>query len=329
MTTLSPTEPAPVGKLMPEPEGGRRGSSLRRSRRRLIIGLITPAVVLMLLVHLLPMLGGVYLSFKNLNIFTFRQLFDAPWAGFDNYRSILFDTDNPLRSGFTGAVQNTIVYTFWTVVGTLGGGLAVALLLNRPMRGIKVIRALMLTPWIVPSFVVAVLWQYMWQSDIGIINKVLVDYTGILSERPIWLIGENSLWAIIIPSIWRGLPFAMLIFLAGLQAMPQELHEAASIDGAGPFKRFRYITLPLLRPLIAVQLLFNVIYAVYQFAIPVIMLGSSPGPDADLLMTLIVRQSFSNNLFGIGAAVSTLLMLVMAIWVLVWYAAFRRDLEVR
>ena len=328
MTTLSPTEPAPVGKLMPEPPKGRRGSSLRRSRRRLIIGLITPAVILMLLVHLLPMVGGVYLSFKNLNVFTFRQLFDAPWNGFENYRSILFDTDNPLRSGFTGAVQNTIVYTFWTVLGTLVGGMLLALLLNRPMRGIKVVRALMLTPWIVPSFVVAVLWQYMWQSDIGIINKVLVDYTGILSDRPIWLIGENSLWAIIIPSIWRGLPFAMLIFLAGLQAMPQELHEAAAIDGAGPFKRFRYITLPLLRPLIAVQLLFGVIYSTYQFAIPYVMFGNNPGPDADLMMTLIVRQSFSNNLFGYGSAVSVLLMLAMLVWVAIWYRAFKRDLEV-
>jgi multiple sugar transport system permease protein len=328
MTTLSPTEPAPVGKLMPEPPEGRRHSSLHRSRRRLIIGLITPAVILMLLVHLLPMVGGVYLSFKNLNVFTFRQLFDAPWNGLENYRSILFDTDNPLRSGFTGAVQNTIVYTFWTVLGTLVGGMAVALLLNRPMRGVKVARALMLTPWIVPSFVVAVLWQYMFQSDIGIINKVLVDYTGILNERPIWLIGDNSLWAIIIPSIWRGLPFAMLIFLAGLQAMPQELHEAAAIDGAGPFKRFRYITLPLLRPLIAVQLLFGVIYSTYQFAIPYVMFGNNPGPDADLMMTLIVRQSFSNNLFGYGSAVSVLLMLAMLVWVAIWYRAFKRDLEV-
>ena len=92
----------------------------------------------MVLVHLLPMLGGFYLSFKNLNTFTFRQLFGAPWTGLDNYRSILFDADNPLHSGFTGAVQNTVLYTFWTVLGTLGGGLAVALLLNRQMRGIKV-----------------------------------------------------------------------------------------------------------------------------------------------------------------------------------------------
>jgi multiple sugar transport system permease protein len=135
------------------------------------------------------------------------------------------------------------------------------------------------------------------------------------------------MWAIIIPSVWRGLPFAMLIFLAGLQAMPQELHEAAAIDGAGPFRRFRYITRPLLRPLIAVQLLFSVIYAAYQFAIPVILLGSNPGPDADLMMTLIVRQSFSNNLFGIGAAASSLLTIVMLVWVAAWWLSFRRDME--
>ena len=327
MTTITPTEPAPVGKLVAEPPRRRR-SSLKRSRRRLIIGLVAPAVAFMVLVHLLPMLGGVYLSFKNINVFTFSRLFNAPWAGLHNYETILFDADNPLRSGLTGAVKNTAIYTFWVVAGTLGGGMAVALLMNRPMRGIKVIRTLMLTPWIVPSFVVAVLWQYMWQSDIGIINKVLVDYTGLLSHRPVWLMGDNSLWAIIIPSIWRGLPLAILIFLAGLQAQPQELHEAAAIDGAGPWRRFRYITLPLIRPLIGVQLLFGVIYAAYQYAIPTVMFGTNPGPDADLMMTFIVRQSFSNSLYGLGAAASTMLMLAMLLWVAVWYRVFRRDLEV-
>ncbi len=321
---LSPTEPT-TAKVVGS-GGPSRGGSLQRSRRRFIAALVAPAIVFMLIVHLLPAIGGFYLSFKNLNLFTFRQLFNAPWIGFGNYEKILFE-DNPLRSGFTTAVGNTAVYTFWTVLGTLVGGMLAALLFNRDMRGIKVARALMLTPWIVPSFVVAVLWQYMWQSDIGIVNKILVDYTGILNERPIWLIGPNSLWAIIIPSIWRGLPFAFLIFLAGLQAMPKELHEAAAIDGAGPFKRFRYITLPLLRPLIAVQLLFGVIYSTYQFSIPYVMFGSNPGPDADLMMTLIVRQSFSNNLFGFGSAVSVLLMMAMFVWVAIWYRAFKRDLE--
>jgi multiple sugar transport system permease protein len=326
-TQISPPEPASSIEVIAEPRR-RRPATLRRSRARLVALLITPALVLMLLVHFGPMAGGVWLSLKNLNTFTFAQLFDAPWAGLENYRAILFDPGNPLRSGFLGAVQNTAVYTFWTVLGTLGGGLAVALLLNRKMRGQRLVRTLMLTPWIVPSFVVAVVWQFMWQSDVGIINKVLVDYTGLLNDRPVWLLGENSLWAIIIPSIWRGLPFAMLIFLAGLQAMPRELYEAAAIDGAGPWRRFRHITLPLLRPLIAVLLLFSVIYCTYQFTVPVVMLGTNPGPDADLMMTLIVRQSFSNNLFGFGSAASVLLMLAMLVWVAVWYRAFRRDLEV-
>jgi multiple sugar transport system permease protein len=331
---------APIATRPPQPldsqpvegtlriERPRRRRRLRPSRTRVAYAMIAPAVVFMVLVHLLPTAGGLLLSLKNLNTFTFSQLFGAPWAGLDNYAAILFEAGNPLRTGFLGAVQNTAVYTFWVLAGTLVGGMALALLLNRKMRGQKVVRTLMLTPWIVPSFVVAVLWGFMWQSDVGVINKLLVDWSGVLSERPVWLIGDNSLWAIIVPSIWRGLPFCMLIFLAGLQALPKELYEAAALDGAGAWRRFRHITLPLMRPLIAVQLLFGFIYATYQFAIPYVMLGTNPGPDADLMMTLIVRQSFQNNLFGFGAAASTLLMLAMLIWVAIWWRTFRRDLEV-
>jgi multiple sugar transport system permease protein len=318
---------AAVADTPPAPQAPRRprtGVAARR-RQRFAYWLITPAVIFMVLVHLLPTAAGTFLSFLDLNTFTFHQLFGAPWLGLENYNSILFDTSNPLHSGFTNAASNTAFYTAWVVGGTLVGGLGIALLLNRKFPGQRLVRTLMLAPWVVPSFVVAVLWQFMWQRDAGIVNKILVDYTGIVHDRPTWLLGENSMWAIIIPSIWRGIPFAMLIFLAGLQAIPREVHEAAAIDGAGPWQRFRHITLPLLRPLIAIQLLFGVIYSAYQFAIPYIMLGDNPGPSADLLMTLIRRQAFSNNLFGYGAAVSTLLMLAMLVWVLIWYRAFRRD----
>jgi multiple sugar transport system permease protein len=307
------------------PEKRPRMTLTARRKERFAFWLIAPALAFMVLVHLLPTAAGVFLSFLDLNTFTFQQLFGAPWAGLSNYDSILFDSANPLHSGFTNAASNTLFYTAVVVGGTLAGGLGIALLLNRTFPGQRVVRTLMLTPWVVPSFVVAVLWQFMWQRDAGIVNKVLVDYTGILSERPTWLLGENTMWAIIVPSIWRGIPFAMLIFLAGLQAIPRELNEAAALDGAGPWRRFRFITLPLLRPLFAIQLLFGVIYSAYQFTIPFVMLGSSPGSSADLMMTLIVRQSFSNNLFGYGAAVSTLLMLAMTVWVAIWYVTFRRD----
>jgi multiple sugar transport system permease protein len=312
--------PAPTGRAA-RPQR----AAARDRRARFAYWLIAPALAFMLLVHLVPTAAGTFLSFLDLNTFTFQQLFGAPWTGLGNYDSILFDEANPLHSGFTNAATNTAFYTALVVGGTLAGGLAIALLLNRSFPGQRVARTLMLTPWVVPSFVVAVLWEFMWQRDAGIVNKVLVDYTGVLDERPTWLLGENTMWAIVLPSIWRGIPFAMLIFLAGLQAIPRDLHEAAALDGAGPWRRFRHITLPLLRPLVAIQLLFGVIYSAYQFTIPYVMLGSNPGPSADLLMTLVMRQSFSNNLFGYGAAVSTLLMLGMLVWVALWYRTFRRD----
>ena len=282
----------------------------------------------MVLVHLIPTVAGVYVSFLRLNTFTLPQLFGAPWVGFGNYHAILFDSSSPLHDGFTTAARNTVFYTALTVAGTVGGGLGIALLLNRSFPGRRVVRTLMLTPWVVPSFVTATLWQFMWLRDAGLINKVLVDYTHLLHNHPSWLLGPNSFWAIVIPSIWRGLPLPMLIFLAGLQAIPDEVEEAARMDGARAWARFRHITLPLLRPLFGIQLLIGVIYAAYQFTIPYVMLGSDPGPHADLLMTLIIRQSFNNSLFGYGAAASTLLMLAMSLWVAVWYAGFRRDLEV-
>jgi multiple sugar transport system permease protein len=318
---MTKTLKKPVARPVAPP----KARSAARGRERFAYWLIAPALTFMVLVHLIPTAAGSFLSFLDLNTFTFQQLFGAPWVGLNNYDSILFDSANPLHSGFTNAASNTLFYTVVVVAGTLSGGLGIALLMNRAFPGQRVVRTLMLTPWVVPSFVVAVLWEFMWQRDAGIVNKVLVDYTGILSERPTWLLGENTMWAIIVPSIWRGIPFAMLIFLAGLQAIPRELNEAAALDGAGTWRRFRYITLPLLRPLLAIQLLFGVIYSAYQFTIPFVMLGSNPGPSADLMMTLVMRQSFSNNLFGYGAAVSTLLMLAMLVWVGIWYATFRRD----
>jgi multiple sugar transport system permease protein len=326
--TTEPTEPTELRLDEPvedQPVRPRRVPKLERTR--LPYALVAPAALFMLLIHILPMGGGLVLSLKNLNTFTFAQLFGAPSIGLENYDTILFDADNSLRVGFAGALQNTIVYTGWTVGLTLAVGLGIALLLNRQMRGQRIVRTLMLTPWIVPSFVVGILWQFMWRSDVGIVNDILVDWTHLLDERPVWLNGPNSIWALIVPSVWRGIPLAMLLFLAGLQAIPQDLHEAAAIDGAGPLRQFRYVTFPLLRPLFAVQLLFGVIYSSYQFALPWVMMGSNPGPDADLLMTLVVRQSFSNKLVGFGAAASTLMMLGMLVWVGIWYAMFRRDLE--
>src|ERR1700742_3740887 len=134
---------APQTTLDPPSEARPPRRTAQRARTRLAYWLIAPALTFMVLIHLVPTAAGFALSFKKLNIFTFSQLFGAPWNGLENYRSILFDSSNPLHDGFFGAVENTAVYAFWTVGLTLTGGLALALLLNRPMRGQKVVRTLM------------------------------------------------------------------------------------------------------------------------------------------------------------------------------------------
>jgi multiple sugar transport system permease protein len=306
-----------------------RTRSRTRRRRRgdwFAYALIAPAALFMLVVHVIPTAAGIYMSLLQLDLFHFSQLFHAPFIWLDNYRDIVLDAENPIRPDLWNATRNTFFFTVYTVGLTLVLAMVLALLLNREFRGRRVLRTLMLAPWVVPSFVVAILWQFMWQSDAGIVNKILVDYTHLLDDRPVWLLGPHSLWAIVVPAIWRGMPFVTLVFLAGLQAIPRELHEAAEIDGANAWQRFRDLTVPLLRPLIAIQLLFGVIYSAYQFALPYVMMGTNPGKYADLLFTLVVRQSFTNNSFGYGAAISTLLMLAMFVWVVIWYRAFRRDL---
>jgi len=291
--------------------------------------LLLPAVLLMFAVNLTPIVQGLYMSLLKLNQFTLSQYLDAPFIGLDNYRHVLFDADNPLRAGLGHALRNTALYTLTVSLLAIGIGLGVALLMNRDFPGKGIARTLLLLPWIVPSYVVGTLWGFMWQRDVGIVNVVLVDWLHLVSERPFWLLGSNSFWAIVIPTVWRAWPVMMLIFLAALQAIPEDQYEAATIDGVGRWKQFLHITLPILKPVIVIQLMFQIIDNVYSYNIVSMMFGNGagyPGEWADLLMPLLTRQSFSYWLFGQGAAVSFVTMLLMLLFVGVWLRMFRRSM---
>ncbi|MBY0574970.1 MAG: sugar ABC transporter permease, partial [Undibacterium sp.] len=206
-------------------------------------------------------------------------------------------------------------------------GLLVAVLLNRDFPGRNIARTLLLLPWIVPSYVVGTLWGFMWQRDVGIINVILVDWLHLMDEKPFWLLGENTFWAIVIPTIWRSWPVLMLIFLAALQTVPEDPYEAASLDGVSKIKQFFHITLPILKPVIVIQFMFQIIDNVYSYNIVSMMFGGGyPGEWGDLLMPLLTRQSFSYWLFGQGAAVSFIMMAFMLLFVGIWMRSFKRSL---
>ena len=291
--------------------------------------LLMPAIVMMLIVNVVPIVQGLYMSLLKLNQHTLNQYLDAPFIGLENYRKVIFEEHSPIRAGLSFALRNTLLYTLMVSVLAIVIGLAVAMLLNRDFPGKSIARTLLLLPWIIPSYVVGTLWGFMWQRDVGIINVVLCDWLHLLNERPFWLLGSNSFWAIVIPTVWRAWPVMMLIFLAALQAIPEDQYEAATIDGVGKWKQFVHITLPLLKPVIVIQFMFQIIDNVYSYNIVSMMFGNGaghPGEWADLLMPLLTRQSFSYWLFGQGAAVSFIMMLIMLIFVAIWMKSFKRSM---
>ncbi len=290
---------------------------------------ILPTFLFMILVHIFPMLQGIWMSFLKLNQFTLSKFLKAPFIGLSNYVDLLVNESNPVRQGLGYALRNTAIYSVVVTISVMVIGLLVAILLNRDFPGRGIARAAMLLPWVVPSYVVGVLWGFMWQKD-GIINYILVDILHLMAEKPFWLIGQNTIWAIIIPTVWRSWPFLMVIFLAGLQTIPEDLYEASKMDGAGRLRQFFSITLPMLKPIIAVQLLFQIINNVYSYNIVAMMFGNGsgyPGKWGDLLMTALQRQTFGYWSFGVGAAASFLLMAAMLIIVGVWYRIFRSELR--
>lgn len=294
--------------------------------------LVLPAFLFMVLIHFVPMVQGIWMSFLKLNQFTLNKFLSAPFVGLKNYKDILFEPQNPLHAGLIFAVRNTAIYTVIVTFLVMFLGIAVALLLNRNFKGRGIARTAMLLPWIVPSYVVGILWGFMWQKDNGVINYLLVNVFHILDEKPFWLLGHNTLIAIIIPTIWRSWPFLMVVFLAALQVIPDEIYEAAKIDGASAWKRFWHVTFPLLKPVIAIQMLFQLIANVYSYNIVATMFGNGagyPGEWGDLLLTLLSRQSFSYWMFGPGAAASVLLMVSMLIVVGIWYRSFKSELMIQ
>ena len=308
----------------------KKGLFHEMKKNSLAYGLIAPALLAMFIIHLIPIVSGLYMSFLKLNQFTLKKFLNAPFIGLDNYKAILFDTSSTMRSGFMDALRNTAIFSVACSILVISIGMLLAVLLNRKFRFRGLARTLLMTPWVVPSFVVGLLWGFMWQQD-GIINRILVNVLHIFPEGPFWLTGPKVMIAIMIPTIWRTVPFVMLMLLAGLQQIPEDYYEAAQIDGANAWQKFQHITLPLLRPVLSIQILNGIISYVYSFNIVAMMFGHGagfPGKYGDLLMTNINRNSFQIWQFGPGAAATVIVMICVLMLVGAWYKVFQSDLVV-
>jgi len=309
-TDVSRTPAAPAPAPPPAAARPRRWSWARVRRAGLPYLLLLPAVCFELLVHVVPMLVGIWISFKQLTEFFIRNWGAAPSAGLDNYRFAL-NIDNAVGSALLQSFWTTLSFTLLVVALSWFIGTGAALLLQDPCRGRGLLRTYFLVPYALPAYTAAITWEFMFQRDNGLVNQVLVHELHLTSVAPFWLIGNNSFVALVVTAVWRTWPFAFLVVTAGLQNIPGELYEAAAIDGAGMWQRIRRITMPSLRPVNQVLLLVLFLWNFNDFNTPYVLFGNVAPPQANLLSLQIYDTSFENWNFGSGSAMSVLLLLFL------------------
>ncbi|MFG2951553.1 carbohydrate ABC transporter permease [Streptomyces adustus] len=306
--------------------GAARGNSRRTGRLRragLPYFLLLPALILELLVHLVPMVIGIVMSFKELTQFYIRDWSTAPWSGLDNY-SVSVDFDAPVGEALLHSFLVTVAFTLLSVGLCWLIGTAAAICMQDTFRGRGLLRALFLVPYALPVYAAVITWVFMFQHDNGLVNHVLHDQLHLTDKPSFWLIGDNSFYALLTVSVWKGWPFAFLIVMAGLQNIPRELYEAAALDGAGVWKQIRHITLPSLSAVNQVLILVLFLWTFNDFNTPYVLFGRTAPEAADLISVHIYQASFVTWNFGTGSAMSVLLLLFLLLVTGVYLAVTSR-----
>jgi ABC-type sugar transport system permease subunit len=273
-----------------------------RSERRLAWALVAPALAVTAAVALFPLVWTVWESLHQHDLR--MPWLGRPFVGLANYMEILGD------GRFWGAMLHTAFFTAASVALELGLGLFLALALNRAFRGRGLVRAAVLVPWALPTVVAGLLWRFLFDAQAGIANAVLIRL-GVIDEPVVWLVQAATAWVpVILADVWKTTPFVALLLLAGLQSIDPALDEAAAVDGAGAWRRLWHVTLPLLRPALAVALVFRSLDAFRVFDLIYVLTGGGPGTATEPIALYAFNALFSNLRFGYGAALSVIVFLV-------------------
>ncbi len=279
------------------------------------VWLMAPAGLLMSALLLYPILRGIVLSFFNTRLLRFDQ---GRYVGLANYEDLLVDPS------FWNSLQVTFLYALGTVICTYLAGLGLALLLDRRMPARGLLRTLFVLPWAIPEIVIVLIFAWMLDAQFGVINYLLVELS-ILDRPAAWLSESRlALVVVILVTTWQQFPLAMLILLAGLQTIPAEQYEAAKVDGAGAWARFRYVTLPGLRPVNIVLMLLLVLNSFRRVTILYTMTGGGPAGATETLSVLTYTTAFQYQKIGYAAAIGTVLLLLLLGFSMVFVRLTRR-----
>jgi len=271
---------------------------------------LAPAVLVIAAVLVFPLFYTFYMSFAE-------KILGQAISGFglQNFGEVL------LEGRFISSLAKSLIFTFVAVFTKLVLGLILALLLNRAFRGRGFFRAYFFLPWAIPWFTVAILFLWLFRLTGGI-NTML----GALGIFPVFWLGRDlALVSGIIANVWKGFPFFMVSLLAGLQAIPRELYEAAQVDGAGPLQQFLHVTLPGLRNVILIVCTLSTLWTFGLFELLYIMTGGGPGDASKVLPILVYETGISMYQFGKGAAMAVLTVPLILLWVFILVRLLRRE----
>jgi multiple sugar transport system permease protein len=297
--------------------GAARPRSTRKKRLEALFGrdwkvgylFVLPMVLIMALLIFWPFISAIFISTTSLNFLTG----ETANVGLRNYQRLWTNSD------FLQSMQNTIQFTFWSLLLKFVIGMTVALILNSRLPFRSLLSGIMLLPWIVPEIVTALAWKSIYDPMFGGLNPILQG-AGVI-DRPLgWLSDPNmAMGSIISVNVWKGIPFFVLLLLAGLKAIDREQIEAAQVDGANAIQRFRNVTLPGLRYVIVVTLLLSFISTFNQFGLPFLMTGGGPSGATKLYSILAYEKALGSLQYGPGIAIAFSVAPLMAI--LIWLLA--------
>ena len=264
--------------------------------------LIAPSLILVLIIVIYPIFSGILLSFQEMRLNRPKL---SGFIGLEHYAELLQD---PV---FLKASLNTL----WWVVGGISSqftlGMITALALNRKLRGMQVARTLVLIPWFLPSVVAGNMWVLLLDSRLGVLNDIMVKL-GVLQGYKAWFADPNTAFpAALLVALWQGFPFFALLLLAGLQGIPEDLYEAASVDGATRWRQFLHITLPLLRPIIVAVVVLRVIGMVNSPDLIVILTDGGPGHATQLLSSYAFQTAYQRFDFGYAGTLSVVMLIIL------------------
>jgi multiple sugar transport system permease protein len=304
-----------------------RWNSLKAREVRLAWAMVLPTALIVFGLVLFPAIFSIWISFRSVGLNNLNNVFQAPFVGLENYRLVINDFAFKWQ-GFRnwGAAVTSVVYSFSSTVLTLIVGLIAALLLNRPFRARGLARAIFLFPYVAPIVSVAFVWRWILDPrPSGVLNDILMRL-GIIELPKAYLATRGlALLLVIVFEAWRYFPFAMLMLLARLQAIDTTLYEAAEVDGASTWQKFRFVTLPELRYVLGATFLLRLIWTFNKFDDIFLLTGGGFGTN--VLPVLTYQFSFRSYNFGKGAANAMILLLMLVVFLVIYVGVVMRRAE--